>query len=164
MKKKSRRKFQAKRANKGVIFALVVVLIGFGLVANYAFQSVFLNSNESATNATTTADNVGRSSASSGGVGSIREGSETMGGQRNSHEKLREAARDRDRQLMAKLQDKKNERLNTPDFAAQDYDAAANAKRVEQDYKQVRKAAHMSKGMKADFKKHVKNITRDITN
>lgn len=154
---KSRRKFESNPLNKGVLATFAVVLIGFGLLTNYAFQSAF--SGSPTADAAEAASS--RSSSKSGGSKiSIREGSGILSGDSNDHEKIRQTAKDLDQQLMAKLRDRR-----ARDFSASHsdeyFDAQERANRVRQDYKAVKKARHLSKGMKSDFKNHYRNITDD---
>ena len=154
---KDRRQFQPKSLRFGFVAVCLLVIGSASLFILVSYEDVLSNdpSGQTATNRSS-----GKVDGSARNASRIREGHGISG---NTPEEIREAARELDRQLMAKL---KQKRLEFEDSSEQYYDARegdlqAHRERVREDYEQVKNTKHLSKGMKADFKKHFKNITRD---
>ena len=150
-----RRKLQTRPVRTGAILAFLVVLGGAGLFTYYSYQGVLTeDGNASQTAATSNRSSRSNSGAAGGGV--------RGGGGLQSASDIREAAREMDRQLMAKLANRRSENEQASDLSYDDnYDSEDNRDQVTRDYKQVKKTKQLSKGMKADFKKHYQNIVRD---
>ena len=140
---------------------LVVALIGFGMLTNYAFQSAFVtDSSDQANSSVDNDNNSGAHSSQSGSRYTLREGSEVLSGD-SDREAIRDAARDLDRLLLDKLKDKNRQKSDVAEVVDHDFDAKAMARRAKSDYAKVKKASHLSQGMKDNFKKHYRNVTMD---